>query len=109
MLLDAITVWVFSTGLWPNVIDATAIVTTKEWTGQVLKYPVLVFLDSQVRRFKLGSLHLQVLGNSFPVFLCPQGACGFAAIGTGQAIDAIKGLVVQVMHDVIQLPRRFLL
>jgi len=106
VLLDAVRVGVFPAGFGPNVIDRTVVVRPQEGARQGLQDPVLIFIYPEVLRFKRSRSHAQMFRHALSVAVGPQRARGLAAIGAVEAIDFLKGLVMQVVHHRIQVARR---
>ena len=106
VLLDAVRMRVFPAGFGPNVINRTVVVRPQEGAWQGLQDPVLVFIYPEVLRFKRCRLHAQMLGDTLSVAVRPKRARRLAAVGAVEAIDFLKGLVVQVVHHRIQVAGR---
>ena len=64
---------------------------------------VAIFVYLQIGLDKSLRLHPEVFGDPFDVLVCKKRAGGLAAIGTLQTIDAREGLLVQLLHDAVQL------
>lgn len=69
----------------------------------MLKYEVMVFVQTQVLLNESCFFHPQMLGNSSNVRIAKNRGGGFAAIGAIEAIEALKNFLVPLVKPGIQL------
>ena len=102
----AIGVRKFPAGLRSFAVNRAGVgLRLEEWARGRLQNPITVFVAAQVAAREIGYLHPEVLGDADNVALLENGAGGFAAVGTGQAINAAECRLVSTVKLSIQLTR----
>jgi hypothetical protein len=97
-LLGTVGVGKLPAGLGAVVVNGASVVIGQKRTGKLLQHRIPVFVYPQVRFHKGRGFHAHFLGNPFDVFVYPERACGFAALGAVHAVDFAKGLLVQPVN-----------
>lgn len=96
----------FRAGLGPNVVNTAIIISPKERTGQLLQHIIIIFIDAEILLDKLLGLKSKMLGDPLYILAGKQGACGFTAVGTVQAVGTPEFRLVELLHLAIEIPWR---
>jgi len=96
---------VLPAGLRAILIDRAGVVGLQKRAGELLQYPVAVFVEAQVARLEVRRFEPQPLGHAFLVALGPERASGFAAVGAAQAVGLGEHLLVQPVHHLVEVAR----
>lgn len=104
MLLYAIRMRIVSACLRSVFIDRAVVIRTEKRARHRLENLVTVLINPNVLLHELSILHSEMLGNALYVRVCQKWTRGGATIGTLQAIDARKGLLMRFLEKRIQLP-----
>jgi hypothetical protein len=94
---------VFSASLGTNFIDSAGIISLEKGTGQLLEYPVAVFIQPQVFRLKISSFEPEMLGHALLIAFGPKRTSGFAAVGAIQAVGFGKNFLVKPMDHAVEV------
>lgn len=92
-------------GVWKSptiggtvLIDGTKVIGPQERTGGGLHYIIPFFIQSQVGFDERAFLHPQYLADALDVRCLEPGGILLAAVGAGQAISVLEGLIVKILQ-----------
>lgn len=99
---------IFSASFGPDVINHTVIFSIQKSARHTLKHVIILFINPKILIDELLRLLPKMFGNPLNICKSKKRSGCFATIGTFQAICFFKFLIVQFLHDIINILRRFL-
>lgn len=97
----------FPAGTRSEVIDHAIVVRHKKGTWRFLKNVIVIFIFLKVLFGKCRGFHFEMFGHPFHILVNNYGTCGFAAVGTGKAVDVFENFLMKLMDHIIQITRFF--